>query len=278
MLAGAETQKRSSRSEMKSEIACDRSANLHSVGYRAWVSFLAVALLATASTAARDAGGGLRGEVNALFRLTPNPARGAQIFSYCAGCHSASSNALPEGWVPNISGQHPRYLAKQLIDYRHSVRWDARMEPVAKGHGLRGTQDVADVVAFLAAQPADWSASTQHAAAASEDRRFYLAHCSSCHGLTGGGDNARYVPRIAGQDFAYLLRQMHDVIDGRRPNMRRQHFEALENLDIFQLVSLSHYLSRLGEDDGAVNAPEPTSLNASWDFLSGRQRVSPAKP
>jgi cytochrome c553 len=245
------------------------------LSYKAWVGFAAVAMLAAASAAASETTVELRREVNAVLRLTPNSARGAEIFSYCAGCHRTQSNGLPEGWVPNISGQHPRYLAKQLIDYRHSVRWDARMEPVAKGHGLRGSQEVADVVAFLAAQPADWSASDEHSAVPTEDSKFYGNHCSSCHGLTGGGNNSRYVPRIAGQDFAYLLRQMHDVIDGRRPNMRRDHFRVLEGLDVVQLVSLSCYVSHLGEGDGVLNASEVTTLNVRGSSFSVGQLGEP---
>jgi cytochrome c553 len=261
MLAAVDTQEKRASSARSFAVACDRSPSPHTLGYKAWVGFAAVAMLVAASAAASGAPEGLRREVNAVLRLTPNAARGAEIFSYCAGCHTTQSNGLPEGWVPNISGQHPRYLAKQLIDYRHSVRWDARMEPVAKGHGLRGSQDVADVVAFLAAQPADWSASDEHSTVVTEDSKFYQNHCSSCHGLTGGGNNSRYVPRIAGQDFAYLLRQMHDVVDGRRTNMRRGHLRVLEGLDVVQLVSLSAYVSRLGEGGGVLNAPEVTSLN-----------------
>lgn len=267
MLAGVDTQEKHASSARSFAVAGNRSSSPHTLGYKAWVGFAAVAMLAAAS-AASETTGELRREVDAVLRLTPDSARGAEIFSYCAGCHTAPSSGLPEGWVPNIQGQHPRYLAKQLIDYRHSVRWDARMEPVAKGHGLRGSQDVADVVAFLAAQPADWSGSDEHSARATEDSKFYRSHCSSCHGLTGRGNNSRYVPRIAGQDFAYLLRQMHDVVDGRRPNMRREHLRVLEGLDVVQLVSLSSYISHLGEGDGELNAPELTTLNVRRSSFS----------
>jgi cytochrome c553 len=278
MLAGVDVEERRPPSARGSDVACDRSPSPHTLGYKAWVGFAAVALLAAASTAAGEVTGELRREINEVLRLTPDPLHGAEIFSYCAGCHTAQSNGLPEGWVPNISGQHPRYLAKQLIDYRHSIRWDARMEPVAKDHGLRGSQDVADVVAFLAAQPAEWSTPEERPAVITEESKFYRSHCSSCHGLTGGGNNSRYIPRIGGQDFAYLLRQMHDVVDGRRPNMRREHLRALEDLDVVQLVSLSRYVSHLGEGDREVSTPELTNLNVRWSTFSDRQPFAPGKP
>ena len=242
---------------------------------KTWLGLAVGTMLVAASAGASETGLELHREVNAVLRLTANPTRGAEIFSRCAGCHAAQSNGLPEGWVPNINGQHPRYLAKQLIDYRHSVRWDARMGPAAKGHGLRGSQDVADVVAFLAAQPADWSTADEYPLAAKEDGKFYRSHCSSCHGLNGGGNNSRYVPRIAGQDFTYLLRQMHDVVDGRRPNMSRGHLKPLENLDVVQLVGLSCYVAHLGEGNAQAEAPELSTANVRWSSLFVGQLVGP---
>lgn len=46
--------------------------------------------------------------------------------------------------------------------------------------------------------------------------------CFTCHGLDGGGDGAS-VPRLAGLDAGYLLKQMQDYGAGRRrdPVMRR---------------------------------------------------------
>jgi cytochrome c553 len=105
------------------------------LGDKARVSLAAVAMLAAASAAASEVTGELRRELNEVPRLTPDPARGGEIFSYCAGCHTTQSNGLPEGWVPNISGQHPRYLAKQLIDYRHSVRGYPQSYPTIERTG-----------------------------------------------------------------------------------------------------------------------------------------------
>jgi cytochrome c553 len=245
----------------------DRASSPRQLRYDAMLIFAAIALLVAAAAASGGVPGAARRETNEILRLVPNPARGAEIFSYCEGCHDSPSNGLPEGWVPSIRGQHPRYLAKQLIDYRRSLRWDARMEPVAQGHGLRGAQDIADVVAFLSAQPSDWGTEDE-GTAPTEDSKFYRNHCSGCHGVSGEGNDARYVPRIAGQDFAYLLRQMHDVVDGRRPNMRKEHFGALEKLDVVQLVSLSCFISHLG---GGARS-DPTEVMAGNRTSSSKGR------
>jgi cytochrome c oxidase subunit 2 len=46
--------------------------------------------------------------------------------------------------------------------------------------------------------------------------RAYLVGCTSCHGKAGEGSPAKQAPRLAGQDPAYLLRQMQSFRDGRR--------------------------------------------------------------
>ena len=43
------------------------------------------------------------------------------------------------------------------------------------------------------------------------------APCLSCHGPDGGGNAAAGFPRIAGQDAAYIARQVRLVRDGKRP-------------------------------------------------------------
>lgn len=246
--------------------------------HRGLMTLAAMTLLIAASAAAgKEPLANPQAEVHEVLRLVPVPAHGASLFNYCAACHETRSNGLPEGWVPSIRGQHPRYLAKQLVDFRHSLRWDTRMEPVAKGHGLRGLQDIADVVAFLAAQPADWNVTAESPPRPSDDRRFYRTHCGSCHGTKGAGDNSRSIPRIAGQDFAYLLRQLHDVVDGRRPNMRKQHFRALEDLDVVQLVSLSCYVSHLGEGAENAESTEAIGLNDPAASRSARPHLMAAR-
>ncbi len=216
---------------------------LHIKVSRAIAAAILGCLLAASAVAA---GTSAQREVDGILRLKANPARGAEIFTYCAACHEDNAQGLPAGWVPVIAGQQPRYLVKQLLDYRHSVRWDPHMEPVARGHVLRGPQDIADVVAFVAAtdiQGHDTGA--KPSPADTEVQHLYRQGCSRCHGQSGQGDDARGIPRIAGQDFAYLLRQMHDVVDGRRANMRVTHYRALYDLDVQALMRLASYLSHL---------------------------------
>jgi cytochrome c553 len=222
-------------------------------------------LLAASAVAA---GTSAQREVDGILRLKANLVRGEEIFTHCAACHEDNAQGLPAGWVPVIAGQHPRYLVKQLLDYRHSVRWDPRMEPVAQGHVLRGPQDIADVVAFVAATeiPGHGTAATPSPVATDAQHRYRL-NCSHCHGQSGEGRDAGGIPRLAGQDFAYLLRQMHDVVDGRRPNMRATHYRALYDLDVQELMRLASYLSHLsgaGADAAASDLSATLGADPRW--------------
>ncbi|MDE2465010.1 MAG: c-type cytochrome [Alphaproteobacteria bacterium] len=42
--------------------------------------------------------------------------------------------------------------------------------------------------------------------------------CSGCHGAQGEGQSAAAIPRLAGLDAGYLLRQLDSFADGKRKN------------------------------------------------------------
>ena len=69
------------------------------------------------------------------------------------------------------------------------------------------------------------------------------------------GDNSRRVPRLAGQRYEYLLRQLHDAVEGRRPNMAGGRARLLERFDVAEFTALADYMSRL-----PVSAPRTQRL------------------
>ena len=200
----------------------------------------------TARPAARDSGQ----DLDAVLRRVPDPAHGREVFRVCTVCHGAHEAGLPRGWVPEIAGQHVRVIAKQLVDFRHGRRWDLRMEIVASRHVLKSSKDIADVASYAASlRPLP-----PNAVGAGEDVRrgqeLYGMRCVACHGRGGEGRNTRFVPRLAGQDYDYLLRQLHDAIDGRRPGLSATHAKLLKRLDAADLEGLADYLSRLHAQGG----------------------------
>lgn len=187
-------------------------------------------------------------EYQTAIRAVPDSAHGAVLFAQCAACHGDQGQGLPDGTTPRIAGQHFHVLVKQLIDFRRGKRWDFRMEERARSH-LGGFQDVADVAFYVSALPrgSDGNASGDEALA--KGAGLYASNCSSCHGKRGEGDDMEAVPMLAGQHAAYLLRQMYDAVDGRRPTLTRLHSQPIKSLDFEQLHALADFVSRLETGD-----------------------------
>lgn len=186
---------------------------------------------------------GARRDLASVLSLRAHRAHGRELFRSCETCHGAAHTGLPAGWVPEIAGQHPRVIAKQLVDFRDGARWDVRMEIVAGHHGLKSLQDVADVAAYAGALnpvPAPARGTGENA---ERGRAVYEARCVGCHGQAAQGSDTRFVPRLAGQDYEYLLRQLHDAIDGRRPSLGASHAQVLRALDQPVLEGLADYAS-----------------------------------
>jgi cytochrome c553 len=193
-------------------------------------------------------------ELESVFRRTPDLERGRQLFETCAACHGDVGRGADDGSVPAIAGQHFRVIAKQLVDFRHGRRWDIRMEHFVDQHRLRGPQELADLAYYVSGLERTSQPGRSSPELLGRGARIYFDRCESCHGPIGEGDNARMIPRLAGQNSDYLLRQFYDAVDGRRPNMRGQHARRLEKLERDDLLGVADYLSRL------MPAPEKSGM------------------
>jgi cytochrome c553 len=172
---------------------------------------------------------------------------GAALFQSCAVCHGSSGGGTPDGHAPRIAGQHFSVLVKQLVDYRSDRRWDPLMEYMADRHLLKTTQDIADVAAY--ASEIETLPEAEVSVGSGEylprGTEIYTGSCVSCHGKSGDGSGRRQVPRIAGQNYAYLVRQIHDAVEGRRPNFSAAHIRLLKRLDYADIMGVADYLARI---------------------------------
>ena len=185
-----------------------------------------------------------RQELDQALRATPDNERGAELYRQCISCHGPRAGGQTNGNTPRLDGQHFSVLVRQIIDFRHGKRWDFRMEEIADQHHLEGAQDVADVAFYITRFESTAIPGTGEGIYTVEGSQLYAARCASCHGPTALGDEKLAVPRLAGQHYNYLLRQMHDAVDGRRPTLSREHIKQLAKLDVQQLQNLADYLSR----------------------------------
>jgi cytochrome c553 len=205
------------------------------------------------------AAGSARRELADALKATPDLVRGERLFAQCTSCHGADGGGEASGSTPRIAGQHSRVLAKQLVDFRYGKRWDFRMEGMADRHHLVGPQDIADVSAYVGQlrQPAKRGIGSGEFA--QEGSRIFARQCQSCHGAEAQGDAADGVPRLAGQHYGYLMRQMYDAVDGRRPALPTLHSQRIAPLDFEEVRAVSDFLARIGWDpsDAAAGRSEP---------------------
>jgi cytochrome c553 len=185
-------------------------------------------------------------EYEAVLRASADSVRGETLYLTCAACHGNEGGGASDGSVPALAGQHFRVLASELIDYRHDRRWDLRMQHFSDEHHLAGAQDIANVAAYLSGLPPRPAPIVGDGEFAQHGAQLYARQCTSCHGAMGQGDDRLRAPRLAGQHYEYLLRQMHDAVEGRRPNFPREHIRLLERFERADYVGLADYLTRLG--------------------------------
>jgi len=191
----------------------------------------------------------MRQQLEEMRHSTPNLDRGAELFSTCVRCHGPTGSGTPDGLVPRIAGQHASVVEKQLLDYRRDRRWDPRMESIADRHHLPDLQAIVDVAAYVDQLDRPGSVGKGSGSRLSQGAELYSRLCSGCHGLGAEGDASRAVPRIAGQHYEYLRRQIHDAVDGRRPNYPPAHIRLLARLDHDGIDGIADYLSRADGDE-----------------------------
>jgi cytochrome c553 len=188
-------------------------------------------------------------------RLEPDLRRGAEFYQTCAACHGENGSGTPDGEVPSIAGQHGSVLLKQLTDFRHEQRRDERMQHFSDRKHLPGAQELTDVAAYVASLPRfpPSAESIGDGSSLGEGASVYFRACERCHGPLGQGNLLLRRPRLAGQHYDYLLRQLVDTAAGRRPGMDSAHVTRLKELSPAQLRGVADYLSRLSPDLSATS-------------------------
>jgi cytochrome c553 len=179
------------------------------------------------------------------MQARPDPVRGAHYYETCAACHGMSGGGTANGEFPRIGGQYYAVLVRQLVSFRHGLRWDFRMENFADRHRLPDAQAIADVATYVSQVVDPSPPGIGSGELVAHGTRVYFRLCESCHGPSGEGSSSHVVPRIGGQHYEYLRRQIHDAVDGRRPGFPDFHVRLLARLEHDDIDGVADYLSRI---------------------------------
>jgi cytochrome c553 len=178
--------------------------------------------------------------------LTIAPAAGQDIEAgrtksqACAACHGADGNSTT-GTYPNLAGQTWRYIYLQLKDFKEGRRKDPVMSPMAEP---LSKQDMIDIANFFAAQPAKPSAFKADEAKirlgkAKSDETL----CVMCH--LGGFAGQNEIPRVAGQQYDYIVKQLKDFKARTRTNDAGNMTSVSRTLSDTDIENLAHYITSL---------------------------------
>jgi cytochrome c553 len=127
----------------------------------------------------------------------------------CAACHGANGVPLDPKTMPNIWGQQPYYILKQLMNYRNGMRAHPIMTPFARG---LQEADLRPMAAYFAAKP--WPANPAPVASAAPPNG--IAMCVPCHQSKFEGGPSW--PRLAGLNYDYLVAAMRAFATEERTN------------------------------------------------------------
>ncbi|KAG1661872.1 Ankyrin [Nymphon striatum] len=146
--------------------------------------------------------------LSSINTLKGDAKKGKDIYHTCALCHTPEGWGTVDGYYPQISGQLPNVLIKQLIDIKLGNREVPTMIPFADEVFDLGHQNVADVVTYISTLPMTPKNSVGEGDDHKKGKKLYTQRCESCHGVNAEGDNEKSYPLLQGQHYEYIFRQI----------------------------------------------------------------------
>jgi cytochrome c553 len=146
--------------------------------------------------------------------------RGATVALNCTMCHGAKGMSGSD--APNLAGQYPEVVVKQMHDYKSGKRASPIMEAIGKALPDRA---IADLAAYYAQLPKARTAPTTYdeplpALVRVGDPLRNIAPCISCH---GGVDQKFGTPWLEGMPMGYLVAQLEAFASQRLAGADAQH-------------------------------------------------------
>jgi cytochrome c553 len=206
-------------------------------------------------------------------KLTPDMARGHIGFEVCALCHTPEGWGSKNGRYPQIAGQHASVIIKQLEDIRSGNRDNPTMYPFTQFEDHdHGVQKIVDIAAYVSRLPMSPDVTHGNGRHLEEGEQLYRDLCVKCHGEHGEGIADKYYPRIQGQNYRYLLRQMRWIQQNKRRNADLKMKRQIDRLSDRDLRAMADYVSRIKPDPSLVAKEGWRNPDFSDKFVDARKR------
>ena len=155
----------------------------------------------------------------------------------CAACHVAQASSS-QSVIPILAGQTARYMVLQLRDFQAGRRSNEAMSPMVVGMTREEMNELSD---YFAKQKPPVQG---FAADAGKSRLGKLKAdetlCTMCH--LGGFAGQNEVPRVAGQNYDYIVKQLTDFKARIRTNDAGSMTSVSSTLSAADIENLAHYM------------------------------------
>ena len=164
--------------------------------------------------------------------------RGATLALRCTMCHGA--RGMSQANAPNLAGQYPSAIYKELADFKSGARDSAIMMPLVADLSDSDMRDLAAYYAYLPRVHDNRGADggTPRIVADGAPMRN-IAPCGACHGELGNKSGA---PWLEGQPVSYLHAQLDAFANGtRRNDIDQQMRNVARGMTPAEITAASHY-------------------------------------
>jgi len=174
--------------------------------------------------------------IDATAQPVKPPAKAEQ----CAACHGPEGNSAV-GDFPILAGQSFRYLYLQLRDFQEGRRKDPVMSPMAEGLTRDEVTELSQYYAAQKPRPNGFKVDAARAARGKQKSDEVL--CPMCHLGEFAGQNE--IPRVAGQHYDYILKQLRAFKDRTRTNDAGNMTAVARTLSDEDILDLANYIANL---------------------------------
>ncbi len=158
----------------------------------------------------------------------------------CFACHGPNG-ASTQPLIPNLAGQTARYIYLQLKDFNEGRRSDPQMSPMAAN---LTKEDMLALATFFSEQPVPANGFTADPAKSAQGKDLAdVTLCTMCHQGSYQGQNE--IPRLAGQHYDYLKKQLQDFRAKKRTNDAGNMTSVTKSLRDEDIENLAQYLAAM---------------------------------
>jgi cytochrome c553 len=164
--------------------------------------------------------------------------RGATLALRCTMCHGA--RGLSQADTPNLAGQYPVTIYKELVDFKTGARASAVMAPLVADLSDADMRDLAAYYAYLPrVTSSETTAGEPPLIVTSGAPLRGIAPCGACHGEVDSKASAAW---LEGQPAIYLRTQLEAFSTGTRHNdIEEQMRNVARQMTAQEIVAASRY-------------------------------------